>query len=61
MIDKLAIIICICMAILSATGMWKANKFGTSALWVIVAFLFYALIELTASYKAVVIMLSNKP
>lgn len=55
----IAVIVCLLMAILSATGVWKANRFGVTALWMLVALqatMFYGLAE---SYKAVVLMLDK--
>lgn len=58
-INIIAIVFCIVMALLSITGKWKANRFGAASLWALLGFTFYCLVELTASYKALVPMLHN--
>jgi hypothetical protein len=52
-----AIMICVVMALLSITGLWKANRFGVAMLWVLLGFMTYCLTELSISYKSLVIML----
>ena len=54
------IVICIIMALLSATGMWKANRGGVTALWILIGLMVYCLNELTVSYKALVILYGNQ-
>ena len=55
----LAIAVCLVMAVLSITGVWKANKFGVAGLWILVALQTVMLIGMTESYKAVVLMLDK--
>ena len=59
MSNIIVIVLCIIMALLSITGIWKANKVGVATLWIMISFMFYALGELATSYKAVVIMLNS--
>ena len=49
------IVICVIMAILSATGIWKANRYGVVALWLLVGYMAYCLNEIIVSYKALFI------
>lgn len=55
----LAIAVCLVMAVLSITGIWKANKYGVTALWMLIALQTTMLHGLTESYKAVVLMLDK--
>ena len=54
-----AIIVCLVMSILTVTGVWKANKYGVAALWVLLAMQCCMLYGLTESYKSVVLMLNR--
>ena len=60
MSNLVAIIFCVVMALLTIFGIWKANKVGVATLWIMIAFMFYSLGELSTSYKAVVIMLNKQ-
>ena len=35
---RLVVVFCIVMFFMSLTGIWKANKFGVSALWLLLAY-----------------------
>ena len=56
---RIAIAICLVMAALSITGVWKANKYGVTALWMLIALQTTMLHGLVESYKAVVLMLDK--
>ena len=58
--DIAMIVICIIMALLSATGIWKANRGGVTALWILIGLMAYCLNGLTVSYKALVILHGNQ-
>ena len=60
MSNIIAIVFCVIMFLLSITEIWKANKVEVATLWIIIAFMFYSLGELSTSYKAVVIMLNSR-
>jgi len=55
----IAIAVCLIMAVLTATKVWKANRGGVTALWLVIALLAYCINGLTVSYKAVVLMLNR--
>jgi len=59
MSNIIVVMFCIIMALLTITEIWKANKVGVATLWVMIAFMFYALGELSTSYKALAIMLNS--
>ena len=51
------VVLCVIQAILSALGIWKANRGGVTSLWLLLGFMSYMFGELTEMYKELVIML----
>jgi len=55
----LAIAVCLIMALLTITEKWKANKYGVTALWALIALQTTILYGMVESYKSVVMMLNK--